>query len=521
MNLSQIVRARAADRPHRTAVICGEHTQTYSELYERSCRLANALAGLGVKPGERVVTLSDNCAETIEQFAAIGLGNHVRSALYTHNNAESNLYLLNLVDASALIVQRRHYDALAPVLAQAKTLRHVIVFEGDAPDGTLAYEELLAGASARDPHTPIAPEDPYIIRFSAGTTGKPKGILHTVAGWGAVSTEMTLIMPDLTEEDRYLSAGPLSHAAMLPMCGTLDAGGAIIVMEAFHPGRFLELAERHGATTTMLVPTMIQMIIRQDDARSTDLSRLRGVFYGAAPISETTLTEAIAVWGNIMYQMYGQSEAVPLTVLEPSEHTVDGGADGQSLLRSAGRATPNTELRIVDEGGFDVPLGEVGEIAARSPTAMVGIWRDQEATAQRITADGFVLTRDMGYLDAEGYLYLADRKEDMIISGGFNIWPAELENALCAHPAVADVAVVGVPHPKWGETPVAFVVRRADAHADEDELIEWTREKVGAVKRVTAVQFVDSLPKTPIGKVLRRVVRDTYWQGAERNVAGA
>jgi acyl-CoA synthetase (AMP-forming)/AMP-acid ligase II len=220
-----------------------------------------------------------------------------------------------------------------------------------------------------------------------------------------------------------------------------------------------------------------------------------------------------------MYQMYGQSEAVPLTVLRPSEHTVDGGADGQSLLRSAGRATPNSEIRILDDRGYEMQPGEVGEIAARSPAAMAGIWRDPEATAQRVTADGFVLTRDMGYLDADGYLYLADRKEDMIISGGFNIWPAELENALASHPAVADVAVVGVPHPKWGETPVAFVVLRAGSHADEDELIRYSREKVGAVKRVTVVRFVDDLPKTPIGKILRRAVREKYWQSAERPVA--
>src|SRR3954447_9743421 len=364
MNLNQIVRARAADCPQRPAVICGEDTQTYAQLYERACRLANALGGLGITPGERVVTLSDNGCETIEQFAAIGLGNHVRSALYTHNSPESNLYLLNLVDAAALIVQRRHYDALAPLLAQATTLRHVIVFDGDAPDGTLAYEPLLAAASSTDPWTPVVPEDPYIIRFSAGTTGKPKGILHTVAGFGAVGAEMTLVMPELGQEDRYLAAGPLSHAAMLPIWGTLDAGGAIIVMPAFHPARFLELAERHRATTTMLVPTMIQMIIGRPEAQDADLSRLRAVFYGAAPISETTLADAIAVWGNIMYQMYGQSEAVPLTVLAPSEHTVDGGANGQSLLRSAGRATPNSELRILDDRGFETQPGEVGEIAA-------------------------------------------------------------------------------------------------------------------------------------------------------------
>ncbi len=466
-------------------------------------------------------TLSDNCAETLEQMAAIGIGGYVRSALYTHNSPESNLYLLNLVDAAVLIVQRRHYDALAPGLAEARALRHVIVFEGETPAGALDYEEQLAAASPQDPAVPVDPGDPYIIRFSAGTTGKPKGILHTVAGFSAVGAEMALVMPAMDENDRYLAAGPLSHAAMLPMWGTLEAGGAIVVMPAFHPAAFLELAVRHRCTTTMLVPTMIQMVIGLPEARAADLSSLRAVFYGAAPISERTLTDAIATWGNVMYQMYGQSEAVPLTVLDPADHTVEGAGTGDSRLRSAGRPTPNTELRVIDVDGDELAAGEVGEIAARSPAAMDRIWRDPQATAQRITPDGFVLTRDMGYLDTDGYLFLADRKEDMIISGGFNIWPAELENALASHPAVAEVAVVGIPHDKWGETPVAVVVLRDGAHADEAELIQWSRDKVGAVKRVTSVEFADELPKTPLGKVLRRVVRERHWEAAEHGVGGA
>jgi acyl-CoA synthetase (AMP-forming)/AMP-acid ligase II len=521
MDLTTIIRAGAETYGDRPAMLCEERVQTHAELYERACRLANLLADLGTTPGDRVVMLSDNCAETLEHMAGIGLGGFVRSALYTHNSPASNLYLLNLVDASVLIVQRKHYDALAASLDQATALRNVIVFDGDAPSGTLDYEAQMAAVTAADPLVPIDPDDPYIIRFSAGTTGKPKGILHTVAGWGAVSTEMAAVIPPQADDDRYLAAGPLSHAAMLLICPTLDAGGAIVAMPAFHPVTFLELAERHRCTTTILVPTMIQMIVGNEQARTADLSSLRAVFYGAAPISESTLAEGIATWGNIMFQMFGQSEAVPLTVLTPAEHTAESVDGGPSRLRSAGRPTPNTELQIRDADGTALPPGEVGEIAARSPAAMVGIWRDDAATAERLTADGFILTRDMGYLDTDGFLYLADRKEDMIISGGFNIWPAELENALASHPAVAEVSVVGIPHEKWGETPVAAVVLRDGMHADEAELINWSREKVGAVKRVTAVEFVDELPKTPLGKVLRRVVREQCWQDAKHGVAGA
>ena len=309
-------------------------------------------------------------------------------------------------------------------------------------------------------------------------------------------------MPPMDGNDRYLAAGPLSHAAMLPVWGTLDAGGAIVVMPAFHPAGFLELAQRRRCTTTMLVPTMIQMVIAQPQAREADLSSLRAVFYGAAPISERTLTDAIATWGNIMFQMYGQSEAVPLTVLDPDDHTYEAPGGGVSRLRSAGRPTPNTELRVIDAEGNELAVGEVGEIAARTPAAMDHIWLDPQATSERITPDGFVLTRDMGYLDTDGYLFLADRKEDMIISGGFNIWPAELENALASHPAVAEVAVVGIPHEKWGETPVAVVVLREGKHADEAELIQVEPRQGGRGQA------------RHVGPVRRRPAQDAAGQGS-------
>jgi len=514
MEISTIVRAGADRHGDAAAVTCGEVTQTYAQLFDRSCRLANALAALGVRPGERVATLSDNCAEIVEQMTAIALGGYVRTALYAHNSAESNLYLLNLVEASALIVDAKLYAAIAPQLHDAPALRRVLVFGGGAPAGAIDYEAALAAAPSDDPGCVLRDDDPHLIRFSSGTTGKPKGIMHTVAGWRAVATEMALVMPKLGETDRYLAAGPLAHAAQLPLFATLAAGGSVVVMTAFDPAHFIELVEQKRCTITVLVPTMIHMIATLPHARTADLGSLRAVFYGAAPISERTLADGRAIWGDIMYQMYGQSEAVPLTVLRPSDHA------GQRL-RSAGRPTPNAVIRIVDENGNDVAQGQVGEIAACTPAAMARIWHDDEATAQRLLPDGSVLTRDMGYLDDDGFLYLADRKEDMIISGGFNIWPAELENALASHPAVAQVAVVGVPHEKWGETPKAVIVLRPGQHADEQELIEWSRQRVGAVKRVTSVDFTDSLPTSPVGKVLRREVKKQFWQGVTADIAGA
>jgi acyl-CoA synthetase (AMP-forming)/AMP-acid ligase II len=521
MELSATIRAGAREHPDQPAVRCDGRTQTYAQLYERSCRLANALADAGIEPGERVATLGDNCLQSIEQMSGLAIGGFVRSSLYTHNAPESNLYLLNLVDASALLIQRKHYDAIATRLTAVATLRRIFVFDGEAPDDADDYERALDGAASTDPEVTLGPDDHHIIRFSAGTTGKPKGILHTVARWTSVGSEMTLAMPPQDSSDRYLAAGPLAHAAGLPVWATLGAGGTIVVMSAFDPARFLSLIEEQRCTTAFLVPTMIQMVVNHPSAADADLSSLRAVIYGAAPISERTLEQAHSVWGRIMYQMYGQSEAVPLTVLPPEDHVVDGTPEERRKLRSAGRPTPNTQIRILDPDGNELPPGQIGEVAASSPTAMAAIWRDPQATAERILADGAVLTRDMGYLDEDGYLFLADRKEDMIISGGFNIWPAELENALASHPAVAEVAVVGVAHDKWGETPKAVVVLRDGQDAGEQELVDWTRGKLGAVKRVTSVDFVEELPKTPLGKVLRRQVRDRYREESDQVLAGA
>lgn len=506
MEIAALTRKGAQQFADSVAVSFEGKSLTYGQLFERSCRLANALHALGIRPGERVATLSDNSLESVELIAGLAIGGYVRAALYTHNSTESNLYLLDdLIEASALLIDAAHYEPLAARLARARHPRHVIVLGGPAPPTTLDYEQALAGAAATDPGVVSRPSDPHVIRFSAGTTGKPKGILHTVEGWRNVATEAALTMPRLTPADCYLAAGPLSHAAQLPIYPILAAGGSIVVMRAFHPEHFLELIKRAGCTTTLLVPTMIQMIVQHPAAATADVASLRGVFYGASPISEQTVTEARALWGDVLYQAYGQSEVPVLTTLGPRDHVPAG--SGSNRLRSAGRPTPNTVIRIVDEHGNNLPTGTIGEIAAWSPAAMASIWRDPDATAERFLPDGSVLTRDMGYLDDDGFLYLADRKEDMIISGGFNIWPAELENALASHPAVAQVAVVGVPHDKWGETPKAVVVLRPGHHTSAEELIDWTRNKVGAVKRATSVEFADDLPKSPLGKVLRREVR--------------
>lgn len=513
-DFGEILRTSARDHAARIAMTCEGEEQTYAELFERSCRLAQALATLGLRPGDRVALLGANSRWTVEQIAGIALGGFVRSALYAHQTPESNAYLADLVDARVLVVDAALAEALVAHRAAMPQLEHVVVYGGEAPEGAHDYEALLAAAPAEDPLVVTAPTDLHVIRFSAGTTGRPKGIVHTVEQWLRSCDEYRWVTPEIDERDAYLAIGQLTHAAVVFLWPFLAMGGRIVVVPAFTPAGVLELIERERATFTLMVPTMMQALVAHPDARTRDLSSLRCLNYAASPISETTVARTVEVFGeDVLFQMYAQSEAWPITMLLPHQH--------EGRARSVGRPTPGIRLSIVDEDGAPVAPGEIGEIAVAGAGLMDGIWKDAEATAARTLPDGSRLTRDMGSLDEEGFLFLADRKDDLIISGGYNVWPAMLENAVAAHPAVAEVAVVGVPHEKWGETPIAVVVPVPGADVVEDEIIALTREKVGAVQRVTRVEVVDELPKSPIGKVLRREVRERFWGDRSERVGGA
>jgi acyl-CoA synthetase (AMP-forming)/AMP-acid ligase II len=523
LDLASILRKSAVHFGDRTAVedagVDAGGDQTYDRLWRRSCQVANGLLNLGLVPGDRVATLGDNGPESLELIAGLAVGGFVRCPLYTQNVAEAHVYMLNLVRAKALIVQDRYVDDLLPSLGDASDLNHMVVV-GLPPAGSIDYEVLVGSAADDDPAIGTRADDPHIIRFSAGTTGRSKGILHTVGGWAAMGFEFALALPRFKEADAYLVAGPLSHAAGLLVWPMIAAGARQVIMPAFDTGQFFENVQRRRCTLTFLVPTMMQMIVNWPKGGDFDLSSLRAVFYGGAPVSERTLEEAHALWGDIMYQLYGQSECPAVSVLTPDQHGF--GRSELRNLRSAGRATPNGFISIRDDEGTPLPDGAVGEVCVRSPARMKGIWEDPDTTRARETSDDFLRTRDVGYLDERGYMFLADRKEDLIVSGGYNVWPAEVENALCAHPAVGEAAVVGVPHPKWGETVVAVVTLRAGECATEDELIDWCRVKVGSVKKPTSVVIsADPLPKSPVGKLLRRTVRAQFWSSEEREIRGA
>lgn len=505
------LRRTVSEHADTLAVVCDDQRQTYAVLYERATRLANALRDAGIEPGDRVAILADNSIASIELIAGLATGGYVNCPLYTHHPSEMNAYLLKYIGASALIVQANHYAQIAPLLADLPDLRLTLTIGDGAPTTLPRYDEALAAASTVDPELRVATDAPHVIRFSAGTTGRPKGIVHDVRGWMAMGDLWRAAWGrHWHEDDRYLATGPISHATGLLIWPVLEGAAAAVVMRSFDPARFLDLVERERATVTLLVPTMAQMVLDEPSVAQRDLSSLHTVFYGAAPMPRPTLVRALDVWGNIMYQAYGQSEALPVSILRPEYHHANGTEQERGWLQSAGKPCPGVRVRIADDAGDDVPLGGIGEIVVQTPGSMTGLWADPEATAARYTPDGYLRTRDMGYLSPDGFLFLTDRKDDMIISGGFNIWPAELESALVGHPAVREATVVGVPHEKWGETPHAVVVLGEGGVATEAELIEFMREAVGPTKKPSAVHFADELPKTPIGKVLRRAAREKH-----------
>ncbi len=496
--------------------------QTYAALFERACRLANVFRACGAARGDRVAVLGDNAFETVEQAAACALANNPRATLYTYQSAATNRYLLELVGARVLVVQARYAAELVPLLEGLKELREVIVFgEGPRPAGTTDYETALAAHAPDDVLVPVEPDDVHIVRFSSGTTGKPKGIYHSVARWTQYNNEWRWVTPMLTERSRYLVPASLCHLGVAFLWGTLAVGACIIPVPAFDARRVLDLLESHRATHTVAAPVMIRDMVRDATARQRDFSNLQCLMYAGSPIAPETLDAAIEVFGPTLFQLYAQSEAMPITMLLPHQHAPRGTEAERKRARSAGRPTPNVVVSIRGEDGRALPVGEVGEIAARGPSTMSGIWGDPRATADRTLPDGSVLTRDMGYMDEDGFVYLVDRKDDMIVSGGFNIWPSELEDALRGHPAVSDACVFGVPDDRWGETPLAAVVPAPGRQVTEDELIAHTRNIVGGVKKITRVVFLNSLPRTATGKVQRNALKAPYWAGRETRIAGS
>jgi acyl-CoA synthetase (AMP-forming)/AMP-acid ligase II len=380
---------------------------------------------------------------------------------------------------------------------------------GEGVGAAIGFEELLARGVPERPERTPAPEDLCALLYTSGTTGAPKGATLTHANWVAMMRNSMVEMPTLGTADVVLHVAPLSHLSgyFEPTCSA--RGAAHVVHAEFDPAAVLDTIERERITVIPLVPTMLNLMLPEADAGARDLSSLRAVMYGGSGIAPDRLAWAVRAFGDVFCQFFGLSETpMPLTALSQRDHEFDPDGPVPARLASAGRPNPFVELRLRGDDGEAVATGEVGEVLVRGDNVMIGYWGKPELTAETIDPDG------------EGYLYIVDRKRDMIVSGGYNIYPAEVENAISGLAEVQEVAVVGVPDERWGEAVKAVVVVRPGEALDEEEVVAACTERLAGYKKPRSVEFVAELPKTGSGKIMRRRVRDRYWSGRERSVGG-
>ncbi|WP_334164256.1 long-chain-fatty-acid--CoA ligase [Phenylobacterium sp.] len=510
MTLADIPRLQAARNPDRTAFVDGGEPLDYATLDRRASQVANGLLADGTGPQERVAILARNGSA----FCEVLLGCLKAGAVALPVNWRLSAPEIGFILRHAGVKRLFHAEEFAPAAraaAEAAGLAWTIALDGPSAE----YATWRAAQSERDPQRPVSPDDTALQMYTSGTTGLPKGVQLTHRGYlVALALVQRFAWGRLGPEDVVLAPAPFFHInGVNPVLRTFAAGGCVVAPPQFDAQAILSLIEQRRVTRTTLAPAMIQACLEVPDAGTRDLSSLQVISYGGSPIAEAVLRRATRLFGCEFVQMYGLTETNgPVTFLQPEDH-----AEGAARLLSCGRPAGGVELQVTDGEGRPVPAGEVGEIRVRTPALMKGYWRDEAATAE-VIEDGWFRTGDAGYLDPQGYLHIHDRVKDMIVSGGENIYPAEVENALFGHPAVADVAVIGVPDPKWGEAVKALVVRRPGATVAEAELIAHARERLAGYKLPKSVSWIDAVPRNAAGKILRRELREPYWAGAARKV---
>lgn len=512
MDVPSSMRQSVAFHRDRPAIIAEDQTLTFGQAWDRGVRMANGLRALGVQPGDRVAGLEDNNLGAADLFIGAAIAGAVRVPLYARNSRRSHRHMIEQTKARVVLTDGAYVDSVDGLDREIESLDHIFVRDS-------GYEQWLADQSNLDPQIEVDPDAWYIIRHSAGTTGRPKGVGYTQHDWLVNCRNWYYRLPNLEWDSVVGHAGPISHASGYLFLPAWLHGSTNLLFGAFDSGKVLDMMDRHKVTHMFAPPSMVQMLAADVPANDRDWSKLQCMLIGGAPITDATALAGRKVFGDVLHQVFGQTEAVPLTVMTPKEWF--GDIPGSTPLRAAGRVLPFALLQIRDPEGKVVPLGEEGEIFARVESQMSGFWEDDELTATRLI-DGWIRTEDIGKIDENGYLYVLDRADDMIVSGGFNIWPAELETVIADHPDVIEVAVFGVPSERWGETPMALCTVAEGVSVTEKEIIDLVRERLGSYKKPSRVEFsTEPLPKSVVGKLQRKVLREPYWAGHERRVGGA
>jgi acyl-CoA synthetase (AMP-forming)/AMP-acid ligase II len=515
---TQPIRRSAQTRPNGIATVFGDRQRTFIETENRIACLAAGLRKLNVS-GARAAILAYNSDRYFEAFFAIPWAAGVVVPLNIRWSIPELVYSLNDSQASVLFVDDAFLAVVPALRSDVKSLtRMIYIGEQEAPEGMIAFEGLIAES---DPvgDTGLSGDELLAIFYTGGTTGLPKGVMLSHNNFYSASFALMSEMGIKGRDVRYLHAAPMFHIAdaAIGMANAI-AGNTHVFTPFFEPAAVIDEIGRCQITDALLVPTMVGMLLGHPALETTDISSLQKIIYGASPMPSSVLKCATETFPNVeFFQAYGQTELSPvITVLRPEHHVFDG--EGAERIRSAGQASVMVEIKVVDSQGNALHTGQVGEVLVKGPNAMLGYWGKPDETAAAL-ADGWVKTGDAGYLDADGFLFLVDRVKDMIVSGGENVFSAEVEHAIAQHPGVLEGAVIGIPSEKWGEEVHAVVRLRSGFELDEGELIEFCKKKIASYKCPRSVKFTSNpLPTTSVGKISKVDIRRPYWDSLGRAV---
>jgi long-chain acyl-CoA synthetase len=517
MNLTQGLHRSAQLKSNKVATIFGDRRRNWSEVKDRVARFAAGLAELGLKPGDRVAPIALNSDRYIEAYFAVWWAGGVIVPGNTRWALAEHVYALRDSGAEILLVDKSFAGLTGPIGEACPIRATVFLDDGPAPAGTVDVERLIATSA---PMADACGQDDALaaLFYTGGTTGRSKGVM--LSHRSLISSFLCSATTMASRDDAiFLHSPPMFHLADATMIiGTTMIGATHAVVPFFSPENVAKAIESERVTEVVLVPTMFGMLREYAASHAVDFSSVRKVVYGASPISETLLRQAMEIFPNAEFrQAYGQTELSPFaTILTPEFHKAS--PSGKSYLRSAGRAIVGVDVKIVDDAMHERPLGEVGEIVVRSPGAMLGYWNLPELTRQTLV-DGWVRTGDAGYMDEEGFVYLVDRLKDMIVSGGENVFSAEVENALAAHEHVVESAVIGVPDERWGERVHAIVRLRGETVLSQNEIIAHCRTLIAGYKCPRSVELrTEPLPLSGAGKILKTELRKAYWPQDDRRI---
>lgn len=511
MELGSITARAARYWPNQTALIDSRHRITFAQLEQRTSQLAQTLRAEGLTPGDRVAIQAWNRIELVEAEVACYKNALIKVPLNARLSTDETLHMLLDSGAKVLIADAAHAQAVQARRHEVPGLQRIVnVDEG--------YEAWIGDAAPSQQLTPTRPDDTAVLHYTSGSSGVLKAAMQTYGNRAAMLRKFLMSpMRRAMPGDVQAHVGPITHASGMNLMYLIYCGATSLLLERFDEAELLQAIATEKVTRLFMVPTMINRLVNHPKIADYDLSSLRLVLYGAAPMAPALVEQAIALFGPILAQGYGAGETNSMVTLLTEQDHVDALAHNPKRLASCGRCYAETEVRVVTDAGADIQPGDVGEIIVRGDDVMKGYWNAPELTAEAII-DGYYRTGDLATVDDEGYIYIVDRKKEMIICGGFNIYPAEIEQVLFAHPDVYEAAAVGIPDAEWGEQIKAVVVVKPGRATNAQDILDFCAPRLPGFKRPRSVDFIGELPKNPNGKIVRRLVREPYWAGQERRV---